>query len=219
MRTDDGATAIPAIPAVRAGPTLAVVLRAQGAHFAPLRFPQYRLAWTGRLVSLLGDHFQVVALAAVALALTGRASGLGAPLAVEAVPRVLLMLVGGVATDRFRPRAILVGTSLVQGVLTAALAGLALRGDLALWHLYLYAGAVGTATAFFLPASMAVVPEMLPPEQVRRGNALWSLAFNLARSVAPPLAGVAVALGGGATAFALDAVSFFVATVAFARTR
>jgi predicted MFS family arabinose efflux permease len=101
--------------------------------------------------------------------------------------------------------------------LTAVVAGLALRGDLAPWHLALYAGATGITAAFFLPASMAVVPEVLPPEQVRRGNALWSLGFNLARAVAPPLAGVVVAAGGAPAAFAFNAASFFVAAWAFAR--
>jgi MFS family permease len=177
----------------------------------------YRRAWSGRIISLLGDGFQLVALAAAALDLTQRTSGWGTLLMVQAVPRTVLMLLGGVVVDRFRQQAVIVATSLMQGVLAAALAALAGAGQLSTAHLYLYAAASGTASAFFLPASMSMVPEVLPPAQVRSGNALWSLAFNLAQLAGPPLAGVAVAAGGGAPAFALNATTFFAAAALFAR--
>ena len=74
---------------------------------APLRERSYALLWGGTAVSLAGDQFRTVALAAVALELTGSPAVLGAVLAVQAVPRTLLMLVGGVVPDRFRPREVL----------------------------------------------------------------------------------------------------------------
>jgi hypothetical protein len=181
---------------------------------APLGERNFALLWGGTAVSLAGDQFQVVALAVLALELTGSPAVLGAVLAVQALPRALLMLPGGVVADRHPPRAVLLVATVLLGLLAALLAAALAAGALAPWHLYAYALASGTAGAFSIPAMSALVPRLVPGAQLRSANALGSLTTNLAGGVFPPLAGVLVAAVGLAPAFALDAASFFVAAAA-----
>src|SRR5204862_7641892 len=97
---------LPAFAALAAVPRLPLL--------APLRVPNFALLWAGNAVSLAGDQFQLVALAVLALDLTGSTAVLGTVLAVEAVPRALLMLVGGVAVDRFQPRRVMLAANTLQ---------------------------------------------------------------------------------------------------------
>ena len=181
---------------------------------APLRARDFALLWGGNAVSLAGDQFQVVALAVLALELTGSTAVLGAVLGVQALPRALLMLPGGVVADRHHPRAVLVVANLLLGLLVALLAAALAAGALAPWHLYAYAAASGTVLAFTPPAFSALVLLLVPRARLHSANALNALNFNLAGAVYPPLAGLVVARLGVLPAFALDAASFFVAAAA-----
>ena len=111
------------------------VVRRRFPLLVPLLDPNYRIFWIGRTVSSAGDQFQTVALAIVALDLTHSTTGLGAVLTVQAIPRAVLMLFGGAATDRFRARTVMLVSDLLQSIVVLALASLALTGSLALWHL------------------------------------------------------------------------------------
>src|SRR6185503_16240241 len=115
---------------------------------------------------------QVVALAVLVLDLTGSAGMLGAVLGLQAVPRTVLMLLGGVAADRFRPRPVLVGTSLVQAATVAAFAGALATGETETWQLYALALVTGAAYGFSVPAEQTIVADLLPPERLRNGVAL-----------------------------------------------
>jgi hypothetical protein len=198
-------------PVVVAGPRFPLL--------APLRVRNFALLWGGNAVSLAGDQFQLVALAILALDVTRSTAVLGGVLAAEAVPRALLMLVGGVAADRFQPRRVLLAATTLQGLLVALLAGALATGHLALWHLFAYAAGSGTALAFTTPATGALVPQLVPRERLRSANALSSLNFNLASAVCAPLAGLVVASTGSLPAFVLNAASFFAAAGAVAAIR
>jgi MFS family permease len=182
---------------------------------APLRVPAYRFLWAGRTVSMVGDAFQLVVLPAIVLDLTQRPSGLGAVLMAQAIPRALLLLVGGVVTDRFRARSVMLVSNVLLALIVAALLVPATAGTLELWHLYVYAVAFGAVTAFFLPASTSVLAELLPEEQVRAGNALAMMTANLVRFLVPPVAAIVIVAAGEATAFAVNALSFVLAALLF----
>jgi MFS family permease len=178
---------------------------------APLQVRNYALLWAGDAVSLAGDQFQTVALAALVLDGAGGAAVLGAVLGVQAMPRAVLMLVGGVVADRFQPRLVALVANAVQGVLVAALTAALLSAQFSLWYLYAYALASGAALAFSVPAARALMPSLVPLEQLRGANALASLNVSLSGSIFAPLAGFVVARVGIIPAFALNALSFFVA--------
>jgi hypothetical protein len=82
--------------------------------FSPLGWPDYRWALGGRLLSLTGDFAQSVILAVLVLDITQRPSGWGVLLTIQAIPRALLMLAGGVAVDRFQARSVMLVSNLVQ---------------------------------------------------------------------------------------------------------
>ena len=178
---------------------------------APLRGRDFALLWSGNAISLAGDQFQAVALAVMTLDLTGSTAVLGAVLGVQAVPRALLMLLGGVAADRYRPRTVMLAANALEGVLVTLLAADIWAGRLAIWHLYVYGVCSGAVLAFSVPAATTFVPFVVPQEHRRSANALNSLNVNLASAVYPPLAGVLVAALGSLPAFALNAASFFAA--------
>jgi hypothetical protein len=186
---------------------------------AALAYRDYRLAWFSRWFSLAGEFAQTVVLAVVALDLTQRPSGWGTVLMIQAIPRVGLLLVGGIATDRFRARSVMLVANLLQGLVLVVLLVPALVGGLELWHLYVYAAASGVVFSFYLPASFSIVPELLPASQIRAANALWQLAFNSARFLAPPLAGTLVALSGSAVTLGATAVCFLVGAAILAPIR
>lgn len=127
----DGPVVVPRVPRFRL--------------LAPLRSRDFALLWGGNAISLAGDQFQTVALAVLALDVTGSAAVLGTVLAVQAIPRVLLMLIGGVVADRFRPRGVMLTANALQGTLVAMLATVLWLERLETWHLYAYAAASGMA--------------------------------------------------------------------------
>jgi MFS family permease len=138
---------------------------------------------------------------------------------VQAIPRAVLMLFGGAATDRFRARTVMLVSDLLQSIVVLALAFLAFRGSLALGNLLIYAALSGTVFAFFLPASNTIVPDLVSGEQVQAANALGGLAFNLALFLIPPIAGLVISSVGTAPAFTINGMALLgsVATLWFVR--
>jgi MFS family permease len=182
----------------------------------PLACLGLRWALAGRLIAMTAAAAQSVTLSLLVLDETGRASAWGAVLTVQAIPQVLLMLVAGVAVDRFRPVGVMAASSLFQGLALAPVLVLALGGaaHLELWHLYIYAVVSGIVAAFTQPASQAMVPELVPPELVRNANALWLLAFHLSRFVGPPIASTLAAVSGHPAALAMAILLFLLGTLA-----
>ena len=180
----------------------------------PLRIRDFRLLFTGETVSVLGDQFHFVALAWLALQLTGSGLALGTVLMTAAIPRAVFMLVGGAFSDRFSPRSLMLGSNLIRGVVVGALAMLVLTGRAELWHLYVLAGTFGVVDAFFYPAVNTIVPMLVPERQLAPANALVQGAQQITGLIGPALAGALVALVQTGPAFAIDSVSFGVAALA-----
>ena len=99
--------------------------------FAPLGERRFRLLWAGLAISLIGDNFQLVALPVLVLDLTGRPGAVGAVLAAEAIPRVALLLGGGLLVDRYGARTVMLASAVQSGAVIALLAVLAGAGAVA----------------------------------------------------------------------------------------
>jgi hypothetical protein len=167
----------------------------------PFAVRDFRLLWVGEAVSALGDQFALIALPWLALVLTGSPLALGGAMAVMAIPRALLMLVGGVSVDRFSPRRVMLGSNAVRLVAVSALGVVVLFGEAELWMLYAFALVFGVADAFFFPAQTAIVPELVADDQLPRANGIVQGTAQVSILVGPVAAGVVIAaLGGSATA-------------------
>jgi MFS family permease len=170
----------------------------------------FRLFWFGETVSVLGDQFYFVALPWLVLQLTGSGLALGSVLMTAAIPRAVLMLAGGAATDRFSSRSVMLASNFMRCLVVSILAVLVLNHTARMWHVYVLAAGFGTFDAFFYPAYTAMVPGLLQPAQLAAGNAFMQGSVQLTGLVGPAAAGVVIGGVGLGAAFGVDAVSFVV---------
>jgi hypothetical protein len=185
---------------------------AEGGVFRPLRDRDFRLLWTGATASLVGDGAFLVALAWQVYAMSGGPTGMSLVGIAMTVPTITFLMIGGVASDRFERRWLLVGADLLRAVALALLAGLTIGGQLELWHVVALAALYGTGAAFHAPAFDALVPEILDGDRLTQANALDQLMRPLAlRLAGPALGGVLVGVAGAGGVFVLDCATFLMA--------
>jgi len=175
---------------------------------SPLHEGPFVRWWIGASISLFGDQFYLVALPWVVLQLTGSGVAMGTVAMAAGIPRAVLMLLGGAVTDRSSPRRLLMGTAMARTLFVAAIGLLLWLHALQLWHLYVLAIAFGTADAFALPSSGAMLRSLVRPEQLPAANSVWQSSSLLTGVVGPAVAGWLTKALGAAVAFFLDAVSF-----------
>jgi len=178
------------------------------AALAPLRIPAFRLLISGRTINALGNSFAPIALAFAVLDLTGSATDLGLVLAAHSVVITALVLAGGVVADRVSPRVAMLGADLTQTASMGTAAALLLTGSAEIWQLALLYAIDGAATAFFNPASTAIVPQVVPGNRLQEANALLNLSRHAGKVAGPALAGVLLALGSPGSALAVNAATF-----------
>jgi MFS family permease len=186
--------------------------------FAALREREFRLLFTGQLISLLGDSFSSVALAFAVLSI-GSASDLGYLFAARSVPLVTFLLVGGVFADRLPRRLVMLTADAVRFGTQGATAVLILTHTAHVWEVAVLQAAAGTASAFFNPASTGLTPMTVSPERLQQANALRGLSMSSAGLVGLGVGGAVVTLAGPGWALAVDAVSFAVSAWFLAQLR
>jgi predicted MFS family arabinose efflux permease len=179
----------------------------------------YRRLFAGQAASLLGDGMVGVALAFAVLHLSHSPAALGLVLAARTLPLVVFLLVGGVFADRLPRRALMVVCDLVRVASQGAMAALLLTGVAQVWMLAALAAVGGTASAFFTPAAVGLLPAVVRPELLQRANALRAIAMAAGEIAGPIIAGVLVAGPGAGWALAADAASFGVSAAFLARLR
>ena len=183
--------------------------------FTPLRHRDFRLLWSGMCVSMLGDGVFLVAMAWQVYALSNAPTALALVGIAMTIPTIAFLLVGGAISDRLDRRRIMLTADAVRGLAVGLMAVLSLAGALELWHMVLLVAVYGAGTAFFTPAFDAIVPDVLPAEELPQANSLDQFVRPLAlRLAGPALGGVLIELVGVGSAFALDAASFGVSAVA-----
>ncbi len=183
----------------------------------PLSLPHFRNLWLGATISLLGDQFYLVALPWLVLQLTGSSLALGTILMTAAIPRAALMLVGGAVTDRFSARRVLMTTAGTRTVLVGTVAVLIQLHVVQLWQLYVLTFLFGVADAFSFPASSALTPTLVEPQQLQPANALMQGSTVLTQMIGPAPAGLIIKSWGIASAMFFDALSFLAVIAALFR--
>ena len=172
------------------------------------RHRDFRLFWSGQLVSLVGTWMQSVGQAWVVLELTGSPFKLGVISALQFGPMLLLSLLAGALADRVRKRRLLL---LTQGALmlqALALAALDWTGQIQYWHVAVLAAVYGVANTLDLPARQSFVVELVGKGDFMNAIALNATVFNGARVVGPAVAGLLIARYGVAPAFLVNGLSF-----------
>jgi MFS family permease len=184
------------------------------------REPQFRLLFTGQLLSVLGDRMMLVALPFAVLESGGGTGAVGLVVAAQLAPFVIFGLVGGAVSDRSERRKVLIRSDLARFAVQAIGGVLLLSGTATPELLAVLVVVYGSADAFFQPAFTGLLPQTLSdPILLQPANALRGLSFSVAAVLGPALAGVLVAGVGAGAAFLCDAGSFAVSVLFLLRLR
>jgi len=178
---------------------------------SPWRTRDFRLVWGGGFINDMGDWFLVVALPVYVFVESGSGSATAILFVVELVAALVLGPIGGSLVDRWDLRRTLIVTNVAQSLTLLPL--LAVTGD-RIWPAYLVVGAQAMLTQINNPASVALLPRVVPPEQLTVANAANSTSASLARLIGSPLGGVAVGLGGIGAVVAIDGATFIAVAIA-----
>ncbi|QBC31677.1 MFS transporter [Pandoraea sp. XY-2] len=178
--------------------------------FRSLRNFNYRIWTAGTLVSNVGTWVQRTAQDWLVLTqLTHHdASAVGAVMALQFGPQLLLLPWTGFAADHYNQRKLLMATQAMMGILALALGLLTVTGRVHLWHVYVFAFLSGCASAFDAPVRQTFVTELVGDADLPNAVALNSTSFNAARMIGPSMAGLVIASVGVGWAFLLNGASF-----------
>ncbi|MFT4199141.1 MFS transporter [Gordonia sp. (in: high G+C Gram-positive bacteria)] len=177
--------------------------------FASLSHRNYRIYFTGALVSNIGTWIQRVAQDWLVLELShGSAVAVGVTTALQFLPALLLSPFGGLLADRMDKRHLLALTQTWMAVCALVLGVLTISGHAHTWHVYLVALVFGIGSAVDVPARQAFVTEVAGRGNLTNAIGLNSASFNAARLIGPGVAGLVIAAWGSGWAILTNAVSY-----------
>ncbi|MGD7704842.1 MFS transporter [Microlunatus sp. Y2014] len=177
--------------------------------FAALQERNYRLYFSGSILSNIGTWMQRVAQDWLVLELSGgSALAVGITTALQFLPTLVLAGVTGLAADRFDKRTVLRVTQAWMAASAIVLGVLAMTGAAQTWHVFAIALVFGVGSAFDIPARQSFVPEVVGPAKLPNAIALNSAAFNTARLIGPAVAGLVIANFGSGVAILSNGISY-----------
>lgn len=184
-----------------------------------LRNSDFRLFWAGNFLSNIGTWMQNVAQGWLVLKLTNSAVWLGLVGFASTIPILFLALIGGVIADRVNNRKLLIGTQSVMMLSAFAMAVLTWSHQITAHRILWLAIVTGLSMSLNTPSYQALVPQLVPREDLTNAIALNSAQFNMSRVIGPTLGGFAMALVGEGGNFFLNGLSFLAVIVALTRIR
>ncbi len=190
-----------------------------GGVVATFQHRNFRIYITGNAISLVGTWMQRIAVGWLTWELTGSGFWLGLVSCADLLPAVFFGPFGGVLADRFNRRRIMMATQLIALVQATVLFALTVAGVITVELLALLVLVNGVVIGFNQPARLALMPSLVPRDDLSTAIAINSVAFNLARFIGPAVAGLLIVTTGVAGAFAANALSFLAFVVALARLR
>jgi MFS family permease len=180
-------------------------------RLGPLIERDFRLLFAATTITTFGDRLAFIALAFAVLDLPGgSATDLGVVLAARQVVEALVLVGGGVLSDRLPRAHVLVGASLIQASAQAVTAALILSGEATVPLLVALQALYGVGGGLVLPAEVGLVPQTVSAERLQPANALQGLSRNLTGILGPAVGGALVVAGSPGVALAADAATFLV---------
>src|SRR6201996_7729702 len=158
--------------------------------FRAFRYRDFRIMWLGACVSTIGTFVQQFAQSWVVYDLTKDPFYLGLHLFLGQLPIILFSLVGGVFADRLDRRNMLLYSQYIQMTCAFILTALFFTHTVRVWHILSLSFVVGLGQSFGGPAYSALLPTLVPPEDLSNAIAMNSIQFNLARIIGPTLGGL-----------------------------
>ncbi len=176
--------------------------------FRAFRNRNYRLYYSGQLISLSGTWMQTIAQAILVLDITDSKIALGTVVMLQFLPITIFVLIAGVIADRVPKRPFIIATRAVAMMQAILLTLLVWSGTVELWHIYVLALMLGLSNAFEQPTRQAFIIEMVGREDISNAVALNSGMFNSARLIGPGIGGLVIAAVGVKGAFLINALTF-----------
>jgi MFS family permease len=176
--------------------------------FRSLRHRNFRLFFSGQLVSLIGTWMQNVGQAWLVLEMTHSSFKLGVVSALQFAPMLFLSLFAGPFVDYFPKQKIIIVTQMILMILAFTLAILDFTGVVQYWHVVILATLLGIVNAIDMPARQSFIIEMVGKEDLMNAIAMNSSIFNAARAVGPAIAGLLIGAAGTVLCFFVNGLSF-----------
>ena len=177
---------------------------------SPLRHRDFRLFWTGLLLSSIGSQFTTVAIAWQIYELTNSSFQIGLIGLSRALPQIGIILFGGLLADAINRRQLMMRTQASLFFVSGTLALLTLTGKTVPLTLYLATMALALLTSLESPSRQAIVANLVPGEDLPRALAMYSSQRYVAVIAGPSLAGLVLALLGPTACYTIDAISWLV---------
>lgn len=182
--------------------------------FRALKHRDYRLYFSGQLVSWIGTWMQSLALAWMVHRLTGQPKWLGIVAFANQIPMFFLSPLGGVLADRLKPRTIAIVTQSLLLLQALAMTALAIHGHPPVSVVLVLSVFMGTVNAFDLASRNVLVALCVPHDDLPNAIALNSSLFHGSRILGPTLAGITLATIGESWCFFINAMSYLAALAA-----
>lgn len=179
----------------------------------PLQERRFRWYFLARAADLVGDRAGMLALPFVVLEVTDSPGALGVVLAAHSVPMVVLLLIGGVISDRFGRASVIQISNLAAGAAQLGIAALVLTGHAELWHLIALSAVNGVAAAGNQPALASLLPQLAPAGQLQSANSLIALVKNVATVLVPAVVGLLIATIGPGWAVGFNGIAYLLAVL------
>jgi MFS family permease len=176
--------------------------------FSSLRHRDFRLLWSGQIVSITGSQMQLVAINWHVYLLTHSPLALGMVGAVRAGPIILCSLMGGVVADVVDRRRLMMTTQSIMLLCSATLAVVTFKGSEHVWPIFLLTAIASSAWAFDTPARQALMPMLVPAKDFHNAVSLSMLMFQIGMIVGPAIAGFLLGSHGPGLVYAINAISF-----------
>jgi MFS family permease len=177
-------------------------------RLGPFRHTTFSVYWTGGFVSNIGTWLQTVAASVFVYQLTGSALAVGVLNFASFLPIFLFSILGGVISDRFDRRVVVIVAHVASGILSTILAVLAFSGAAAEIHIIVISFALNTSYALAKPALVSILPSLVPREELTEAVGVNTLQFVTGQMIGPVLSAVVIATAGVPWAFAINALSY-----------
>jgi MFS family permease len=184
-------------------------------HVPPaLKHRRFFYLWLGLLISVAGSQMQIWAIFWHIRELTDQPIALGGIGASRILPVIVFSLIGGAVADSYNRRTILFITQTVAALTAAALGLLTQFDQITIWYIYALTAVQAIAIAFDGPARQALVPNLVPEQDLPNAFSMTSIAFQTGSILGPALSGVSIAIAGQAVVYYINAVSFLAVILA-----
>lgn len=175
----------------------------------------FRYLWSGQIVSLLGDWFNLIASASLIAALTQSGAAVGGLFVVRMLAPFLVSPFAGVVADRYNRKYIVMATDISRGLIV--LGFIFVREPEQVWLVYVLTAIQSALQGFFFPAWNSMLPDITKPEELGSANALSSATWSVMLAFGAAMGGIVSGLIGVYPAFVIDGITFFLSVAIISR--